>query len=86
MCNWRACLTSIQKWFVMDSDVSYTDRYSLDQMAREASDELKQAQDLLDRVTEPDMVEYAVYSLKAAEKRYDYMIKKIREQRKECCP
>lgn len=86
MCEWRACLTSIRKWFVMDSDESDADRYSLDQMVREACDELKQAHDLLDRVHEPDMVEYAVYSLKAAEKRYDYLIKQIREQRKACCP
>lgn len=86
MCNWQACLISIKKWFDMDSDVSDTDRYSLDQMVRAAGEELKQAQDLLDRVYEPDMVEYAVYSLKAAEKRYDYLIKQIREQRKECCP
>lgn len=79
MCNWRTCLTSVQNWFLLGEDETGTDRYSLKQLAREAGEELKQAYELLERMTEPDMVDYAVYRLKAAEKRYDYMIKKMRE-------
>jgi vacuolar-type H+-ATPase subunit B/Vma2 len=80
MCKWRECLTAIPKWFVLDDDVPMGSRYSLDQLALEAYAELRQAQELLNWVTEPDMVEYAVYSLKAAEKRCDYFLKKMREE------
>ncbi len=80
MRKWHVCLIAIQRWFVLDHDVIPAEKYSLEQMAQEACAELKQAHELLNWVTEPDMVEYAVYTLKAAEKRYDYMIKKIREQ------
>lgn len=83
MCKWRAFLLRMQRWLILDSDQTDTNRYSLQQMAEEACTELQQAHELLNRVTEPDMVEYAVYSLKAAEKRYDYLIKKIRDQEKQ---
>jgi hypothetical protein len=80
MCKWGHWLKSILQWFDLNYRPDSRGIYSLENMAREACLELKTAQELLDRVTEPDLIEYAVYSIKAAEKRCDYLIKKLREQ------
>ena len=44
----------------------------------EARDEWMQAQNYFDNVSEPDLVDYAIYRLEAAKKRYTYLIKQAR--------
>lgn len=39
----------------------------------------KMAVDYFEQVSDPDMVDYAIYSINAAKSRYDYLIKKQRE-------
>lgn len=83
MCKWHDCAKFVQKWFSLESSEDESGKYSLQQLTQEACSDLKKAHELLNWVTDPDMVEYAIYSLKAAEKRYDYMIKQIKNQQKQ---
>lgn len=49
-------------------------------MLQEAYREMVQAQNLFSRVEDAEMIDYAVLNLKAAEKRYNYLLKKIRNR------
>lgn len=44
----------------------------------EARDEWLQAQNYFENVSEPDLVDYAIYRLEAAKRRYVYLIKQAR--------
>ncbi len=57
-----------------------TDCYSPEQMLELAKQELDSAYNLFSRAEEPEMIEYAVFNLKAAEKRYDFLIKQAKQQ------
>jgi len=46
-----------------------------------AGDEVAAARNSYAEVEDPDMVDWAVYSLTAAEKRYDYLLKKYRQKK-----
>ncbi|MDD4171936.1 MAG: DUF2508 family protein [Syntrophomonas sp.] len=46
-----------------------------------AGDEVAAARNIYAEVEDPDMVDWAVYSLTAAEKRYDYLLKKYRQKK-----
>lgn len=52
-------------------------------MIQQAGQELSQAYQVLSRVEDQEMVDYAVFTLQAAEKRYGYLLKKLREQEKQ---
>lgn len=51
-----------------------------EEMLVQAREELAQAQNLFSRVEDPDMIDYAVLRLKAAEKRYDYLLKILKQK------
>lgn len=53
------------------------------EMVQQAGLELRQAYQVLSRVEDNDMVDYAVFTLQAAEKRYDYLLKKMKEQERQ---
>ncbi|MDD4675904.1 MAG: DUF2508 family protein [Syntrophaceticus schinkii] len=46
----------------------------------EAHSEWLAARDFFEQATDPDLVDYAILSLKAAEKRYVYLWKRMREK------
>lgn len=50
---------------------------------QQAGEELRQAYQVLSRVEDVDMVDYAVFTLKAAEKRYGYLLRKLKEEEKQ---
>lgn len=52
-----------------------------EELLKQAHQELEDAYHVFTRAEEPDMIDYAVYNLKAAEKRYGYLLKRIRNQR-----
>jgi hypothetical protein len=52
-------------------------------MVKEAGEELRQAYQTLALADNNDMVDYAVFTLQAAEKRYGYLLKKLKEQEKQ---
>lgn len=80
MVVWSELLAGWQKWWMITGCSREEEEYSLPAMIKEAGVELEQAYALINRVTDPDMVDYAVYTLKAAEKRYDYLYKQIKQQ------
>lgn len=53
------------------------------EMVQQAGEELRQAYQVLARVEDSDMVDYAVFTLQAAEKRYGYLLKKLKEEEKQ---
>jgi hypothetical protein len=52
-------------------------------LVKEAGDELRQAYQLLSQVVEEDLIDYAVFTVKAAEKRYSFLLKKLKEEEKQ---
>jgi len=50
---------------------------------KEAGNELRLAYQILSQADEEDMVDYAVFTVKAAEKRYGYLLKKYKQQEKQ---
>jgi len=51
------------------------------QLLQEAQEQLNEARNLFARVEDPEMVECAIYSLTAAEKRYNYLIKTFKKDK-----
>lgn len=49
-----------------------------EQLLEEAFQELVEARCLFTQAQEPDMIDYAIFHLKAAEQRYDYLIRGIK--------
>lgn len=71
-------------WFDLNQTNRRTVKTGVDQeMVKEAGNELRQAYQILSQAEEEEMVDYAVFTVKAAEKRYSYLLKKFREQEKE---
>jgi hypothetical protein len=52
------------------------------EIVKAAGDELRHAYQILSQADEEDMVDYAVFTVNAAEKRYGYLLKKLKEQEK----
>lgn len=50
------------------------------QLIEEAKREWQEARAYFNTVTEPELVDHAIYALGAAEKRYVYLLKKAREE------
>ncbi|HKM39474.1 MAG TPA: YaaL family protein [bacterium] len=51
--------------------------------AERAQLEWEQARNYFEQVTDPDLIDYAIYNLKAAERRYSYLLKLVRQQTNE---
>ncbi|HHY18332.1 MAG TPA: DUF2508 family protein [Firmicutes bacterium] len=58
---------------------SSLETYSLKQAVHDALEEWSTAKSYFEQVSEPDLVEYAVLRLEAAEKRVSYLLRKARE-------
>ena len=50
-------------------------------LIEEAKKDWQEARAYFNTVTEPELVDHAIYALGAAEKRYVYLLKKAREER-----
>lgn len=53
------------------------------EMIQQAGAEIRQAYQVLSQVEDNDMVDYAVFTLQAAEKRYGYLLRKLKEEEKQ---
>lgn len=63
-----------------DSELRPEQGMSDEHLLQQAHDELRQAQNWFAHLEEPDMVDYAIYKIKAAEKHYDYLLKRIKQR------
>lgn len=75
----------IQAWDTMVNKLSATNRSSPPDketdffaMVEQARQEWKAAKSHFDQVSDPDLVDYAVYAMEAAEHKYTYLLKKAR--------
>ena len=78
---WAAMWNGIRKsWIIrpIEEPNEPIDEIKLIQMAGE---EVAAARNIYSEVEDPDMVDWAVYKLTAAEKRYDYLLKKYRQKK-----
>ncbi len=67
--------TCSQQFLVRDEDP-----YDESRALANAQHDLQVAHRLFEFATEPELVDYAIYSLKAAEKQYVYLWKRARQQ------
>lgn len=67
-----ACFCSTHSKSALPSD---------EELLRQAHQELMDAQIRFAAVKEPELIDCAIYALKAAEMRYDYLIRRIKQQR-----
>lgn len=52
-----------------------------EEMLQRAHRELQEAHNCFSSVDDPELIDYAIYSLKAAEIRYNFLFQKIKQQR-----
>ena len=79
---WSRILNSIYKnWFMTDEPK--TGQKQIDDLAeiKIAIEDMATARSIYSEVDDPELVDWAVYSLTAAEKRYDYLLKKYRQEK-----
>lgn len=73
----RAC-----EQLILKEDTVPTNTISMEEMLKQAHEELEQAENLFARVEDPEMIDYAILKLQAAEKRYNYLLKQFRNKTK----
>ena len=61
-----------EPYCMMNAEGEYTDG------ARRALRELQTAEQYFNSITDPDLIEYALYEIEAARRKYEYMIRKLR--------
>ena len=74
--NW-AC-----KYLVLKEEDENKKEVSLEDMLQDAHREVQEAENLFARVKDEEMIDYAILNLQAAEKRYNYLLKTMKEQGK----
>ncbi len=68
----------LNKWFMADNpDINQISINDIDEI-KQAVQEMATARTIYSEVNDPELVDWAVYSLTAAEKRYEYLLKKYR--------
>lgn len=79
---WSRILNSISKNWFMTGEPK-TGQKQIDDLAeiKMAIEDMATARSIYSEVDDPELVDWAVYSLTAAEKRYDYLLKKYRQEK-----
>ncbi len=54
---------------------------TLGEAVMKALDDLRAAERTLDFVTDPDLIDQAIYTMEASRKRYSYLLNRLRESR-----
>ena len=78
---WEKGWDSLLKLFSCEAEDKQAIKPDEIQLLQEAREQLNEARNLFARVEDPDMVECAIYSLTAAEKRHNYLIKRFKEDK-----
>lgn|GEM_PF-572403 len=76
----------LHNWFLSCQVLNKEDQGNTDfsnyELLKQAHLEIMCAYNMFDRVVDEDMVDCAIFSINAAEKRYSYIIKSIRQEQK----
>jgi len=67
-------------WVINNKKALDGELFSNEELLKEANQELTLARNMFSRVEDPEMVDSAIFTLKAAEKRYDYLLKEIKNK------
>ncbi|NLG87293.1 MAG: YaaL family protein [Firmicutes bacterium] len=70
--------TMLQQW-----PQAKTTEINLINEIEEAHLEWQRARRFFESVTDPDLIDYAIYNLQAAERRYAYLLKLVRQEGRE---
>jgi hypothetical protein len=79
----KRLLGKVLNLMVIDEPEADTRQYSWEVMLDEAQGRLKSAYNRFSLVDDPDLIDSAIYNLKAEEKRYDYILKQIKQYQKQ---
>ena len=71
-------IKSVLELFKVQKDVD--DKKDLYISLENARKEWEEAKNIFENVSEPDLVDYAIYNIEAAEKKYVYLIRKIKSE------
>lgn len=74
----RDIKTELSRLALMGSASSPPQCSSVEELIQQAHQDLIHAQNMFARVEDPEMIDYAIYTLKAAEERYSYLLRKLR--------
>ncbi len=64
--------------FNVNSQEEETSKESIYISLRKAKQDWENAKNIFENVTNPDLIDYAIYNVDAAEKRYMYLLKQIK--------
>jgi len=78
---WATMWNGIRKQWMMRPDEKPSEPVDEIKLIQMAGEEVAAARNIYSAVEDPEMVEWAVYKLTAAEKRYDYLLKKYRQKK-----
>jgi len=70
----------IRKAWILTDDKPQTTEVDEIKLIQMAGEEVSAARNLFSAAEDPNMVEWAVYNLTAAEKRYDFLLKKYKQK------
>jgi hypothetical protein len=82
MGTWALLCEKVRKYWIINEAEVFNYFKDPIQIIREAGEDVVAARNLFSRADDPDMVEWAVYYLTAAEKRYDFLLKKYRQEKR----
>ncbi|WP_312700674.1 DUF2508 family protein [Sedimentibacter sp.] len=71
-------IKSVLELFKVQKDVD--DKKDLYISLENARKEWEEAKNIFENVSEPDLVDYAIYNIEAAEKKYVYLLRKIKSE------
>lgn len=76
------------KWFyrcwIINNEETMPRFLTDEELLEEARDELFRAYQLFSFVADPDLVDCMIYRINAAEKRYAFLLKQLRQSRQDC--
>ncbi|MGI5911948.1 MAG: DUF2508 family protein [Syntrophomonadaceae bacterium] len=80
MQRWRSLYNRLLSYRILRDQQPQKSSYSNHDLLKQAHLDLMSAYNMFNRVIDEDMVDCAIFSISASEKRYNYLIRKIREE------
>ncbi|MGI6558199.1 MAG: YaaL family protein [Limnochordia bacterium] len=77
---WTSIRDVLNRQLRLFEEEEETDELDNEDVVREAHQEWVGARNFFDNVTDPALVDYAIYAMQAAEKRYMYLLKRARDR------
>ncbi|SET04234.1 DUF2508 family protein [Anaerobranca gottschalkii] len=72
-------LIKIKNYFENEQPIILEQSKSIMELVEEAKKEWLAAKEYFENVSDPDLIDYAIHSIEATEKRYNYLLKKVKQ-------